>query len=245
MSLGARVLAAVLCFLVAAAAFASDRPYLAATNAVVDEDDDNVTAVESFFEFSRRFREFRFEPEYNFDPRNAVRVELGVSRDRRFEDAVRKRGAEVEFKHFFTDLARAGYGTGVIVALDWDDRRGGRASFEEPAEHRWAISAAGLMSLQPTPDTLLHLNLGGVNETGEGARARWALAVEHAIVRRTAVFAEAGATAHDERLIHGGVRHWIKRERFAVDLTVGRRRGGDVPPSTFITLGIALQDISW
>jgi hypothetical protein len=245
MSYKARVLAAVLCSLVAAAAVASDRPYLAATNAVVDEDDDNVTALESWFELSRRFREFRFEPEYNFDPRNAVRIELGISSDRRFEDVVRRRGAEVEFKHFFTDLARTGYGTGVIVALDWDDRRGGGESFERPAEHRWGIGGAGLMSLRPMPDTLLHINLGGVKESGEGARARWALAVEHAIVRRTTLFAEAGATAGDERLIHGGVRHWIKRERFAVDLTVGRRRGGEVPPSTFITLGIALQDLSW
>jgi len=63
-------------------------------------------------------------------------------------------------------------------------------------------------------------------------------------VRRTTLFAEAGARAGEQRLFHGGVRHWVKRDRFAVDLTVGRRRG-EPASSTFITLGIALQDIYW
>jgi hypothetical protein len=240
MTIVRQVLAAALLGWMAPIAAASDRPYLAATNAVAEDDDDNVAALETWSETSRRFREIRFEPEYNFDPRNAVRVELAAARDRRFETPVRTRGAEVELKHLFTDLARAGFGSGVIVGVDWDERRGG----DEENERNWALSSSGLMTLRPTPDTLLHFNLGAVKESGESARARWAVAIEHEIVRRTTLFVEASAIAREERLVHGGVRYWVKRERFAVDLTVGRRRG-DLPSSTFVTIGIALQDIGW
>ena len=219
---------------------ASDRPYLAATNAVVDEEDDRVIALETWLESSRRFREFRFEPEYNFDPRNAVRVELGINRDRRFDPSLRSRAAEVEFKHLFTDLARSDWGSGVIVSVDRDIPAGNA----DVAHATWGIGAAGLVTLRPTPDTLAHFNLGAVKPTDAASRLRWALALEHEVVRRTTVFLEAGATANEQRIVHGGIRHWVKRERFAIDLTVGRRRG-DPADSTFVTFGIALQDISW
>ena len=98
--------------------------------------------------------------------------------------------------------------------------------------------------MRPKPDTLVHLNLGAGKEEREGLHARWAVAVEHEIVRRTTLFAEAGSVSAEQRLIHGGVRYWVKRERFAVDLTVGRRYGGAVD-NNFITLGIALHDIAW
>lgn len=145
---------------------------LAATSAVAEDDDDNVAALETWIETARRVREFRFEPEYNFDPRNAIRLELAAARDRRFETPVRTRGAEVEFKHLFTDLARSGFGSGLMVGVDWDDRRGG----DEDNERNWALGSAGLATLRPTPDTLLHFNLGAVKESGEPARARWAVA---------------------------------------------------------------------
>jgi hypothetical protein len=240
----ARALAAALLCLVAAAALASDRPYLAATNAVADEDDDNVIALESWIESARRYGEFRFEPEYNFDPRNAVRFELSIARDRRFEPVVRSRSVEVEFKHLVTDLARSGFGSGVIVGVDWDERRGVPDASEDKARRSWALGVAGLLTLRPTPDTLFHINLGAIKETAATTRARWALALEHEVVLRTTLFAEAGARAGEQRLLHGGVRHWVKRDRFAVDLTVGCRRG-EPASSTFITLGIALQDIYW
>lgn len=243
MTLVARALAVALSCFLTTVALASDRPYLAATNAVADEDDDNVIALESWIETARRYGEFRFEPEYNFDPRNAVRLELGISQDHRFDPEVRSRGVEVEYKHLFTDLARSGYGTGVIVGVDWDDHSGAIEGFENAPGHTWSLGVVGLTSLRPTPDTLLHLNLGAGIESGDGARIRWAVAVEHEIVPRTTLFAEAG-TDREQRLIHGGVRHWLKRDRFAVDLTVGRRYGEPID-STFITIGIAVQDIYW
>ncbi len=219
---------------------ASDRPYLAATSAVVDEDDDRVAAIESWVEASRGFREFRFEPEYNFDPRNAVRIELGINRDRRFDPVQRNRAGEIEYKHLFTDLARTGYGTGLIVALDRDLTK----ASESPSEGNWAVGAAGLLSLRPTPDTLTHFNAGAIKPRGERAQLRWAAAVEHEVVRRTWLFLEVGATAREERLVHGGVRHWVKRERFAIDLTVGRRHS-EPSAATFVTIGVALQDIGF
>jgi hypothetical protein len=242
MSLAVRVVAVMLSSLSAAAVLASDRPYLAATTAVVEDDDDRVFELETWIESAYRFGEFRFEPEYNFDPRNAVRVELGIARDRRSDPTVRSRGAEVEFKHLFTDLARSGFGSGVIVAVDWDDRSG--AQEESDNGHNWAFGATGLLSLRPTTDTLVHFNLGAEKEEREKVHARWAVAIEHEIVRRTTLFAEAGSVSSEQRLVHGGVRYWVKRERFALDLTVGRRYGNPVD-NTFFTFGIALHDIVW
>jgi len=236
-----RVLIAACLCLSAAIANASDRPYLSATSAVADEDDENVAALESWIEASRRIFEFSFEPEYNFDPRNAVRLELGVARDRRSDPVNRTRGAELEYKHLFTDIARSDFGSGIIVGVDWDDRAVGPEGADQPGDHSWSLETAGLLSLHPTPDTFVHINLGGVKESGGKARARWALAIEHEVVRRTTLFAEAAATTGEERLIHAGVRYWVKRERFALDLTVGRRRG-DLADGTLVTFGIALQD---
>ena len=242
MRLVERALAGMLFSLLATLAQASDRPYLAATDAVADEDDYEVIGLESWLESSHRYQEFSFEPEYNFDPLNAVRVELGIARDHRFESSVRSRGVEVEYKHLLADLGRSGYGSGLIVGLDWDDRSAAAGGEEGGREHAWSLDIVGLATLRPTPDTLVHVNLGAVIESGQGAHARWALAAEHEIIRRTMLFAEVGGTAGQERLIHGGVRHWIKRERFAIDLTVGRRY---LAPAdrTFITIGIALNDM--
>jgi hypothetical protein len=231
---------AVLGLLAASSVVASDRPYLAATSSVVDEDDDRVMALETWVEWSARVREFRFEPEYNFDPRNAVRIELGINQDRRFDPALRSRAAEVEYKHLFADLARSGWGSGVVVAVDRDIAKGN----DEAAGSAWSVGAAGLLSLRPTPDTLLHFNLGAQKPSDASARLRWAVAAEHEIVRRTSLFVEAGAVANEQRLVHAGVRRWVKRERFAIDLTVGRRNS-EPTAQTFVTLGIALQDIGW
>src|SRR5262249_17632606 len=200
------VVAVLLCFL-AATARASDRPYLSATNAVADEDDENVAALESWFEISRHISEFRFEPEYNFNPRNAVRVELGIARDRRFDPVDRSRGAEVEYKHLFTDIARSDFGSGIIIGVDWGGHSIALDAGEDRGDHIWSLETAGLLSLRPTPDTLVHFNLGGIRETGGRTRGRWAIAVEHEVVRRTTLFVEAAATASEERLLHGGVRY--------------------------------------
>ena len=167
---------------------------------------------------------------------------MGIARDRRVDPTVRSRGAEVEFKHLFTDLARSGLGSGVNIALDWDDRSGAQEGSDNG--QTWALGATGLVSLRPTPDTLVHFNLGAGKEEREGLHARWAVAVEHEIVRRTTLFAEAGSVSSEQRLIHGGVRYWVKRERFAIDVTVGRPYGSPVD-NTFITLGIARHDIDW
>ncbi|HTT10556.1 MAG TPA: hypothetical protein VMG60_06690 [Burkholderiaceae bacterium] len=242
MVLAERALAGMLFCFLASLAQASDRPYLVATDAVADEDDYDVAGIESWLESSQKYQEFRFEPEYNFDPSNAVRVELAIARDRRFDQSVRSRGVELEYKHLFTDLQRSGYGSGVIAGLDWDDRSAAVGGEEGGPEHTWSLDIVALTTLRPTPDTLVHFNLGAVKESGQGAHARWAVAAEHEIIRRTTLFAEAGGSAGEERLIHGGLRHWIRRERFAVDLTVGRRY---LAPAdrTFITIGIALQDM--
>ena len=62
------------------------------------------------------------------------------------------------------------------------------------------------------------------------------IAAEREVWRRTSLFAEA-ARDREGRLLHAGVRHWIKRERLAVD---GRQRvRSDELRGSGIVLGLA------
>ena len=96
-------------------------------------------------------------------------------------------------------------------------------------------------TLAALPTTDLDLLVIGGGITGAGIARDAALrGVSVALIERTD-FA-AGTSSRSSKLIHGGVRYWVKRERFAIDLTVGRRRG-DPANSPFVTIGIALQDM--
>ncbi len=64
-----------------------------------------------------------------------------------------------------------------------------------------------------------------------------ALAAEREAWKRTSLFAEVAREA-EGRLLHGSVRHWIKRERLAADLAWQRVRSDELRGSG-IVLGVA------
>jgi hypothetical protein len=47
----------------------------------------------------------------------------------------------------------------------------------------------------------------------------------------------------EARLGHVGVRHWIKREKFAVDVSWLRRRSGDEVRETGFVIGLNWYDL--
>jgi hypothetical protein len=226
----------------ATVACAADRPF-AHTNAAVYEDDDEDTfGVESWTVLARRDAALHLQLEYSVDPSNSVQVELAARRDRRGEVSRSERGVEVEARHLFTDVARDDVGLGVVAGVEVERETGGDA---QGGWHRGAAWLRGAASVAPGTGRLLHANLGV--ERAPGNRARWgaSAAVVQAVTRRTEVFGEIGATSGAERVLHGGVRHWLRRERLALDVTLGRRvtRDDGRKLDTFATVGVAVFDL--
>jgi len=67
---------------------------------------------------------------------------------------------------------------------------------------------------------LLHLN-AGFTRLREQREWITAAALEREVFKRTVLFGEI-AHIGDSTLLHGGVRHWVKREKLAVDLSLQR-----------------------
>ncbi|HSB99932.1 MAG TPA: hypothetical protein VLE45_08455, partial [Burkholderiaceae bacterium] len=72
-------------------------------------------------------------------------------------------------------------------------------------------------------DGLLHLNAGFVKPADEGRLWVSAAALEREVWKRTVLFGEL-ARVGDATFVHGGVRHWIRRERLAIDFSLQRSR---------------------
>jgi hypothetical protein len=201
--------------LAASVALAGDRPFLATSSAAAEEDDDAVWALETAFQRTGSQRELSVAVEYAFDPVNAIQFEFARSRDRTLRETAQ--GAGIEFKHLFNHIARDGYGVGVIVAAD----------FARPASAGWRGDAWSVVlpfTLQlGTGAGLLHANVGLVKPRDAARQWSASLAVEHEVVRRTVLFAELAREA-DARLLHGGVRYWLQREKLAIDLSLLQSR---------------------
>jgi len=213
-------------------AWCADRPYLVTNSAAAEEDEEQVWSVENWYRSAGAQRSLTVAPEYAFDPLNSLQVEFRRTLDR---EGVNGHELEVEYKHLFNHIARDGYGWGVVAALDMVRPQGGPWT-------RSAVSLALPFSLQVAEGSgLLHLNLGVSKPRDERRVFTGALAAEREVFRRTTLFAE-WARDEDGRLLHGGVRYWIKRETLAVDLAWQRVRSDDSRGSG-VVLGIAWYDL--
>lgn len=156
-----------------------------------------------------------------YDITRATSVELewtaqgagGVERD---EGA---RQAELEFKHVFNDIARDGFGTAVSVTGDLN------RSLRGPGTRRgWMLQLPLSLPLWGGQDGFVHFNLGWQRWPTEPVRAFQALAVERRIAGRTWAFGEV-VRQEGRDLLHTGIRHWLRPDRLALDLSVQRQRG--------------------
>ncbi len=230
----AAVLAAVLAGCAVTSALAADRPYLVLSNAAAEEDDDAVWSIESTAQFSRQQRSQSLLAEYAFNPVQSLQLELGRNRDRLNRET--GLSAELEYKHLFNHIARDGWGWGVSLSLGAD----------KSAEQGWragAWTAVVPFSLQVADKAaVLHLNLGLARERGERRHGLAALGVETEVYRRTTLFGEL-ARIGEERLLHLGIRHWIKRDRLAFDLSASRHWAVGQTRVTGLVLGLGWYDL--
>ena len=228
-----RTLLAFCLVLAAAAAQAADRPYLFANSAAAEEDEEQVWSVENWYRQAGRQKSLTVAPEYAFDPDTSLQVEMRRVLDR---DNGNGHEIEIEAKRLFNRIARDGWGWGVVLALDMERPKGG------PWE-RAALSVSVPLTLQlgGADTSLVHLNVGVAKPREERRVFTGVIAAEHEVWRRTSLFAEI-AREPEGRLLHGGVRHWIKRERLAVDVAWQRVRSDEVRGSG-VVLGIAWYDL--
>lgn len=214
------------------AAQAGDRPFLATTSAAAEEDDDGVWSVESVFERRGRERALAVAAEYAFDPTMSVQVEVGAQRER---GGARGQEAEFEVKHLFNHIARDGYGWGLSLGLGLE-RDGGGA---------WRRGTAGatMPFTLALPDHVgaVHFNAGVDKPRGERRLWRLAAGIEHEVGRRATLVAEA-AREGSSRLLHAGLRWWVRRERVAVDVSALRERSGGEARSGFV-FGLGFYDL--
>lgn len=206
-------LALALCVVAASTvnALADDRPYLATNSAAAEEDDDGVWSVESWITKSGRVRLFNVAPEYAFNPTTSLQLELRRAHNRDAGESVSF--AELEFKHLFNHIARDGYGWGAVVSLG-----AARESGTSWKRDEWGVRVPLTLSLWDG-EGLLHLNAGVTKPRDDKREWGGSVALERELWKRTTLFAEL-AREGEATLWHAGVRHWIKREKIAIDFSL-------------------------
>ena len=219
--------------LVGAQAVAGDRPYLATHSAAAQEDDDAVWSVESWAQRLGPVRMLSLAPEYAFDPTTSLQFEFSSSRDRSASETAQ--AVEIEFKHLFNHIDRDGYGWGIAASLGMDKMQGSG----------WRRGGA-MLKLPFTlalweRDGALHFNAGLGKERDARRETLFSAAIEYQVARHTTLFAEA-ARQGNSNLLHGGVRWWLKKERFALDLA-WQRVGTPGATDTGAVFGLGWYDL--
>jgi hypothetical protein len=208
---------------------ANDRPFVMTSNAAAEEDDDQVWSVETAWQRAGSDHIFSVAPEYAFNPTTSIQFDFSRGSER-------ARGLEVEFKHLFNHIARDGWGWGIQLSLatgrDGDDS----------AWRRQSVSVKLPYTLQLREgDALLHLNAGLQKPREE--RREWiaSAAFEHRLPARNTAFVEVGREDR-QTLWHAGVRHWIRRDKLAVDFSLQQLRAhGD--KASGAVFGVAWYDL--
>ena len=196
-------------------AVADDRPFLQTSNAGAEDDDEGNWALESWWARVGSRRVFNLAPEYAFTPFTNLQFKSFTSRDRDSGD--RSRGVETEFKHLFNHIGRDDFGWGVHVSLAV-----GRDNDSSMREQSFAAKLIGTLLLLEG-DAKWHVNAGMGKVRGEPREWIGSIAFEHKLPWRTTAFIELGREDR-ESLVHTGMRHWIKRDKLAVDFSFQQQR---------------------
>lgn len=215
-------------------AAAADRPFLSANTAIAEDDEEQVWAVESWYQRVGRVQSATVAPEYAFDPFNSLQLEMRRVVRR---DDVSGHELELEYKHLFNSIERDGWAWGVVATVDLERRQRG------PWERR-AVSVFVPVTLklgEATSDGLVHINPAIAKPRDERRMLVGAVGAEREVWRRTTLFGEI-ARDDEGRSVQLGLRHWIKRERLAVDIAWQRVRNNE-QRGAGIVLGIAWHDL--
>ena len=216
-----------------AGAQAGDRPFSAITTAVAEEDDDNVWSASVVAQRLGSARGLGLEAEYAFNPTTSVQIGLGHARER--GTGIRSSAVELELKHLFNHIARDGWGWGVSLS-----HASVKGSGESWRGGNWALVLPFSVQLGESA-SFVHANLGYEKSRGQRRERFAAIGIEHEVHRRFVLFAET-AREGETRLLNVGVRHWIKREKWAIDLSAQRASGAGERATGWV-LGLSAYDL--
>ena len=221
------------------AAWANDRPFQIARTAVM-EDDEQVWSFESWVERRGKLLGLSIEPEYTFSGGTSLQLQLTRNLDRNLDRNPGRPGeltgheVEVEFKHIFNHIGRDGWGLAVSGAL------GVERSAGDGTVRSFSLKLPLSINLGEGFATL-HLNPGLAKASD--ARRVWtrAVAIEREVFKRTTAFAEL-AQEGDLRFGQVGARHWLRRDKLAIDLAWQLQRKPDGQTHS-VVIGLGWYDL--
>ena len=227
----------------AALAWANDRPFQMARTAVM-EDDEQVWSFESWVERRGKLLSLSVEPEYTFSGGTSLQLQLTRNLDRSPGGLGQQTGqqtgdqtgqeVEVEFKHIFNHIGRDGWGLAVSGALGAERSKGDGTVRTFSLKLPLSINLGEGMAM-------LHLNPGMAKASD--ARRVWtrAVAIEGEVFKRTTAFAEL---AQEGGLRFGqiGARHWLRRDKLAIDLAWQLQRKPDGQARS-VVIGLGWYDL--
>jgi hypothetical protein len=195
---------------------AQDAPFLRLHTAVVEDDDERNFEMGLRLSRTREEREFEARLEYNFSPLFQAEVQLAWASER--GEPGRERELQLELRHVLVDHRREDWGLAVRLSAGWAHRPGGTWGSKEQGAalaFTWPIAAQRVN---------LHANLGLGRIRDDGTRKVWGLGADGALTRSVVLFGEMGSRVAVDRLVHGGVRWWLQREKVALDTSLSRTR---------------------
>lgn len=203
--------------LLAGPALADVNPFLRLGTALVEDDDERNFEMTARLSQTRAERMLEAGVEYNFSPTLDAELQMGWANER--GEAGRERDLELSLRHVLVDHNREGWGLALRLALGWEKSAPRSWTFEGPA----AVAAF----VWPLADKRgnLHANLGASRKRSAGnTRAVWGLGADLAVARSLMLFGELGGRATEDRLVHGGIRWWLRRDQLAFDVSLSRTR---------------------
>ena len=231
----ARGLCVALLACACATTLANDRPFQIARTAVM-EDDELVGSFESWVERRGKLLSLSVEPEYIFSGGTSLQLQLTRSLDRNPDRPGELTGheLEVEFKHIFNHIGRDGWGLAVSGAL------GAERSTGDGTVRTLSLKLPLSINLGEGYATV-HLNPGLAKSSG--SRRVWtrAVAIEREVFKRSTAFAEL-AHEGDLRLAQVGARHWLRRDKLAIDLAWQLQRKPDGQTHS-VVIGLGWYDL--
>lgn len=213
---------------------ANDRPFQVARTAVL-EDDEYVWSFESWVQRLGSVRGLSVEPEYTFAPGTSVQVELSRYVDRRGGETGHE--AEVEFKQLFNNVARDGYGWGLSATLAAArTRESGRTVPSVGIKLPVSIALGG----EDGGGGFVHLDVGIGKARDERRAWTGAIGIERELLKRTLFFAEL-AREGQVTFMQVGARHWLRRDKLAIDFALQQQRADGSRAAGFI-VGLGWYD---
>lgn len=217
---------------------AEDRPFLRLDTALVG-DDERTLEVSTLLSRTRDEHSLRVRLEYNLSPVLAAEMEMGWANER--GGPARERNLELGVRQVLVDHHREGWGLAVRWAMEW----------EKSAAQSWRLDGPVVVAAFVLPlmdkQGRLHANLGASRRNSVGnTRAVWGVGADVPVARSFALFAEAAGRVTDDRLVHGGLRWWIKPEKLAFDVSLSRTRTlatGDMARGVHVGLNIFDLDL--